>query len=580
VSIGSTDYALLAQESYHDRGLYKQFDLGGVTYQAVDHADNPRNGFQATAYERMDTHEVVIAYRGTEFNREPLQDGLVDAGMAFDGVNAQTPDAMAFTQHVMEKAKERADTNNYPLSVTVTGHSLGGTLAEINACKFGLHGETFNAYGAAGLSLGIPQGGNQVIDHVRATDVVSAASAHFGEVRTYAVQQDIDALTGSGYHDSGMLNTLMPHTPILGKIQGDAHAIDNFVPDSKLLGQSIITPENEKRYTAHHEMIDRYRGDIAVARDVAFVGYQVQKPIVETTIKGAKALDHAGHEVVHGAEQAYGMAREKVIEGAHATERAAQYVGHEAAQAYDATRGKVIEGAHATERAAQYVGHEAAQAYDATRGKVIEGAQAAERTAHQAYDATRHAVTHELQVVGQAATEAAHGASEALHAAGDKASQAFDTLAHPGSWFDGNPAAPTVAAHAPGRLDDPSHAGYGMFQQARGAVHQLDAEHNRTPDQRSDNLAAALTVAARGEGMQRIDHVALSSDSSRAFAIEGDLRSFTKQMAHVETAQAVGTSVAHSSAAWEHAAPQKQTQATVDPQDQRAQQPAHSSTQR
>ncbi len=282
----STDYALLSQASYKDPDIesrgptgvtYKKITLDGIEYKPIAHADNPRNGFQATAYERQDgSHAVIIAYRGTEFGREPVQDGLVDAGMAVNGVNAQTADSEAFTKQVLENAKKTASFNQVPLDVTVTGHSLGGTLAEINAYKFGLRGETFNAFGATGLTQGIPQGGNQIIDNVRATDVVSAASPHFGQVRVYALPQDTQALGQADYTDSRVVNALTPHAPILGKIQADAHSIDNFVPNSTLLGHSILTQQNEKYAQAHSEMIQPYRYDIQGARSVAFVEYQIQ----------------------------------------------------------------------------------------------------------------------------------------------------------------------------------------------------------------------------------------------------------------------------------------------------------------
>lgn len=265
MTLQSTDYALLSQASYKDPEVesrsasgvtYKRIEIGGEWYRPIAHTDNPHTGFQATAYEKLDgSHEIVIAYRGTEFDREPSHDGTVDAGMAIAGVNAQTPDAEAFTQRVIELAKQRADFGHYTPNITVTGHSLGGTLAEEMAYKHGLHGETFNAFGAAGLHMGIPKGGSQVVDHVRATDVVSAASSHFGQVRVYGTQQDLDALEKAGFHDSLVLSALDSYGPFLGKSQSDAHAIDNFVPDSKLLGQSIISSENEKRAQAHHTIL-------------------------------------------------------------------------------------------------------------------------------------------------------------------------------------------------------------------------------------------------------------------------------------------------------------------------------------
>jgi putative lipase involved disintegration of autophagic bodies len=39
--------------------------------------------------------------------------------------------------------------------VTVTGHSLGGALAQITSHHFNVKGETFNAYGAVSLSYRI-----------------------------------------------------------------------------------------------------------------------------------------------------------------------------------------------------------------------------------------------------------------------------------------------------------------------------------------------------------------------------------------------------------------------------------------
>ena len=72
-------------------------------------------------------------------------------------------------------------------------------------------------------------------------------------------------------------------------------------------------------------------------------------------------------------------------------------------------------------------------------------------------------------------------------------------------------------------------------------VHQLDAAHHRTPDQGSSNLAGALVVAARNDGMSQINHVALSDDGSRAFAVQGDLNSPFKQIADVHTQQGMAT---------------------------------------
>lgn len=505
MTIATSDYALLAQDAYHDREIGKQFLLGGVKYRAIDHADKA-SGFQATAYERMDTHEVVIAYRGTEFDREPLKDGGVDAGMVLAGVNAQSPDAMAFTQKVMADAKALEAIDQQPVHVTVTGHSLGGTLAEIAASRYGLHGETFNAYGAAGLLDGVPKGGHQVIDHVRATDVVSAASPHFGEVRVYAAPQDIETLTKAGYRDNSTL--LSPRDPFQA-IDFKAHAIDNFVPDSKLLGQSIISPQGEALYNEHKTMIDRYRNDVLDLRTGLSAGWEIPKAAVDLG-------ERAGHALVTEAEK-----------GLHAVESTATHLAHETGEALDHARQHIEQGVAHGVKAVEHGAQAAAHA-------VEHGAEVAMQATERVYDNVRKDLSHGVE----AAAHSLHAAEEAI---GNKASHAFDTLTHPGSWFDKDEKA---------TLNQPTHPDHALFQQAREAVHRLDASHARAPDQRSEQMAGSLTVAARQGCLERIDHVVLSDDASRAYAVQGDLQSSFKRIAQVSTAEAMSTPLAESSAQW------------------------------
>jgi hypothetical protein len=339
MTLRSTDYALLAQDAYNDPKFDKHTILDGIEYQAIDSMNNPRNGFQATAYERVDTGEVIIAYRGTEFGREPIQDGGVDAGMVLTGINAQAGDSEAFTERVLAKAKEKSELYGTPLNVTVTGHSLGGTLAEINASRYGLHGETFNAYGAAGLNQGIPAGGSQVIDHVRAGDVVSAASPHFGEVRVYATEKDIETLSHAGYRDDSTL--LSPRNPVKA-IDFDAHAIDNFTPVNPRLGHSIMDAEDQARYRAHEGMIDRYRNDVGDIRLGLSASWEIPKAIGELKDAfehrageaigaGVLAVEHGVHKVAQEAKEGFDHLKHGV-----------EHVGHE-----------IGEGIHAVEHRAQ-----------------------------------------------------------------------------------------------------------------------------------------------------------------------------------------------------------------------------------
>jgi putative chitinase len=126
----------------------------------------------------------------------------------------------------------------------------------------------------------------------------------------------------------------------------------------------------------------------------------------------------------------------------------------------------------------------------------------------------------------------------------------------------------TAQAQLPPTLADATHPGNGMYRQALDAVHRLDAQQGRVPDQRSENLAASLTIAAHNKGMNRVDHVVLSDDASRAYAVQGDINSLFKRYTDVNVGQAMGTSVAQTSIQWQHDIQQLAPAQTMPPLQQ------------
>lgn len=129
----------------------------------------------------------------------------------------------------------------------------------------------------------------------------------------------------------------------------------------------------------------------------------------------------------------------------------------------------------------------------------------------------------------------------------------------------------TGQAQLPPTLADTTHPGNGMYRQALDAVHRLDAQHGRAPDQRSDNLAGSLAIAAHHGGLTRVDHVLLSEDANRAFAVQGDLNSPLKRFTDVPVAQAIDTPIAQSSAHWHDV--QQLAPAPIAPSMQQTQNP-------
>lgn len=122
-------------------------------------------------------------------------------------------------------------------------------------------------------------------------------------------------------------------------------------------------------------------------------------------------------------------------------------------------------------------------------------------------------------------------------------------------------------------LSDSHNPGNAMYNQALQNVRAIDTERGRTSDQSTVNLAGSLTAAAQAGGLKRIDHVMLSDDGKRAFAVQGDLNSPLKQIAEVNVAQAVAKPLEQSSADFQKTAQQQQSQPPANHQQQQPQAP-------
>lgn len=165
----------------------------------------------------------------------------------------------------------------------------------------------------------------------------------------------------------------------------------------------------------------------------------------------------------------------------------------------------------------------------------------------------------------KAAVEAfqrAHGLT-ADGVAGPKTLDAVQKAAHP----------PQVSHPSPVSLSDTRHPGHAIYTQTLDGVKAIDALRGRTSDHRSENLAGSLAVAAKKETMSQVDHVAMSDDGMRAYAMQGASNSPFKRVAEVDVAESVARPLEQSSAEFEKAH-QQQGQQTV-PQQQQTQQQAH-----
>lgn len=143
-------------------------------------------------------------------------------------------------------------------------------MAQDGGHRYGLPTETFDAYGAAGLVADLRPDVGHIVNHVRATDFVSAASGHVGEVRLYAAPQDVQALQRAGYANDGRrFSDLRNPLQVMADVGVQAHYSRNFLPDNDLdIGGSIISAHNQQRYLQYQPMFDKFRADVATLHNV------------------------------------------------------------------------------------------------------------------------------------------------------------------------------------------------------------------------------------------------------------------------------------------------------------------------
>lgn len=632
MAITTDDYALLCSDSYENRSNRNPITLGGVTYKIFDYYSNPVTGYQGTAYQRTDTNEVVIASRGTELG----PDVVADVGMVLTGLNGQMSDARNFVARVQRKAEERATTDDVIPSITLTGHSLGGGITEVLAHEFNMQGVTFNAYGAVDLGYRIPEGGTQVTNYVRVTDVVSAASRHFGKVVELATPDDIDQLRHAGYSETITAKDL--RNP-LGALRLAAHSIKNFAPDNPAMTPSDLSPENEARARAHGQAIGLFRADIHALRANTLslpwelqqkqqTAKQLAKLAATATLQGdfehaAQFAELAARRTEEYARHAWNTATNTAMLGITAIDR----VGENAANALKETgtelsagldrMGRAL-GSEAVERYVCNTVDDMSQAFEQARGAAARGLEHIKQALPGQHAVPAH---HEME----ATASVPHSATEPLDTDGfwvrvDRMIAAADagdwnsfmednkvladTPAAREMWAQAaatvdkeeqramqqrqsNPSplthtAPFAQMSASMRLDDPLHPDHSLYQQARGAVHRLDAEHDRIPDHRSDQLAAALVVAARRDGLTRIDTITVHRDGENLSAWEKAppgsdwFTQFQISTRHAEVpiVQSLDTPIEHSSRAWEQTMHQKQVE-QAQLELQRQQQPTY-----
>lgn len=127
-------------------------------WQKIATQENPKTGFYGEVYKR--NNEIVIVYRGTDtnkYNLPEIKDFLIgDTPMGFGLKSGQYNDAKKLYNNVNQKYGNKR--------IVLTGHSLGGSLAQIVSAETGRKAVTFNAYGTGDILLNMGYKNQRLLD--------------------------------------------------------------------------------------------------------------------------------------------------------------------------------------------------------------------------------------------------------------------------------------------------------------------------------------------------------------------------------------------------------------------------------
>ena len=148
---------------------------------------------QAMLLKNESTGKYIIAFRGTQEGGDFLTDFLIGLTSAMTGTyaayNLQYSAADEFVQNVLNNP----DYNIASSGLTLTGHSLGGILAQTIASKNSMEAYTFNALGTSGLTRFNDTNGSKILNFSYTDDgklngdilsnaLTFAGNEHLGEV--------------------------------------------------------------------------------------------------------------------------------------------------------------------------------------------------------------------------------------------------------------------------------------------------------------------------------------------------------------------------------------------------------------
>jgi|GEM_PF-1160414 len=185
-----TDTETNVVENFYLNSRYTVIETTGSEFGEIGYLSS----MQAMLLKNEDTGEYVIAFRGTQESGDYLTDFIIGLTSAVTGTgaayNAQYSAADEFVTDMVAKYSDLSLSN-----LTLTGHSLGGILAQTIASENSMSAYTFNALGTSGLTRFNDTNGSKILNFSYTDDgnlngdILSnalsfAGNEHLGEVVT------------------------------------------------------------------------------------------------------------------------------------------------------------------------------------------------------------------------------------------------------------------------------------------------------------------------------------------------------------------------------------------------------------
>ncbi len=241
------DIAKLANDSYKDSYL----DLKSMGFEDLKINYNGSNGFQGSSYYNPTTKELVIAYTGTNGINDWDDDFLLGV-LRIE--SSQTGNAKEFLDETFRILEGKDGFDKTKVGITITGHSLGGYLAQTQIKNFLTDGKYSDIprENIAGVAFNTPGiGADEDIPNTLSInakyDMVSESGGNNNTEHNMVIDTGKESFIGA--HSLDVLIKYLETHPAIGKI--DISIINGL--DSDIQKILLNTPEDFIVYIKENE---------------------------------------------------------------------------------------------------------------------------------------------------------------------------------------------------------------------------------------------------------------------------------------------------------------------------------------